>query len=245
MPEIEQMWFLTGWRLKHFHVKPPAVLGVFVPSMLTCGVCVPPQWVPRWAEPCGCASLRRCPHRGPSPASWRTCRGPWWASAWACWSCAATKRVCRSNVPGGSSSSPSSPSSSSPSSGTSSPTSCWGCRSHPLPDEGPPLPSTPLCGPPLHLTPLVTPWTCSLTPNRGFPSQPSQNKHTKKCHFCFKFNPNVKTDHSNPKKLTETFSTDSLQIKGNMSLLLKRDYSSNKVQITAPHIHFEEHYIFL
>lgn len=46
------------------------------------------------------------------------------------------------------------------------------------------------------------------------------------------------------KNLPETFSTDSLQIKGNMSLLLKRDYSSNKVQIAAPHIHFEEHYIF-
>lgn len=134
MPEIEQTWFPT---------QVPCSSQSVCPSVLTRGVCVPPQWVPRWAEPSGCASLRRCPPLGPSPASWRTCRGPWWASAWACWSCAATKRVCRSNVPGGSSSSPSSPSSSSPSSGTSSPTSCWGCRSRPLPDEGPHTPLTP------------------------------------------------------------------------------------------------------
>lgn len=43
MPGIEQMWFLTEWRLKlkHFHVKPPAVLGVFVPPCwLVASVCL-------------------------------------------------------------------------------------------------------------------------------------------------------------------------------------------------------------
>lgn len=104
----------------------------------------PPQWVQRWVEQSGSASHHRCPPRAPSPASWHTCRGPWWESAWGCSSCAATRRVCRSSAPGGSSSFPSSPSSSLPYFGTSLRTSSWGCRSHLLPDEGPPA------GPPPH-----------------------------------------------------------------------------------------------
>ena len=83
---------------------------------------------------CGYASPRRCHRRGRSPASWHTCLGRWWASAWGCSSCAATRRACRRSAPGGCSSSPSSPSSSSPSSGTSSPTSCSVSRSHRPPD---------------------------------------------------------------------------------------------------------------
>lgn len=161
-------------------VKPPAGLGVSVPPVLTRGVCVPPpQWVPRWAEPSGYASLRLCPRLGLSPASWRTCRGPWWASAWACWSCAATKRVCRSNAPGGSLSSPSSPSSSSPSSGTSSPTSCWGCRSRPLPDEGP----TPALHPLVWPTPTLDPISYTLnmfTDSKQRLFLPTKSKQTNK-----------------------------------------------------------------
>lgn len=95
------------------------------------------QWVPRWAVPSGSASPRRCPPRGRSPASWRTCLGRWWASAWDCWFSAATRRVCRNSAPGGSSSSPSLLSFFSPSSGTYLLMSCWGCRYHLPPDEGP------------------------------------------------------------------------------------------------------------
>lgn len=100
--------------------------------------------------------------------------------------------------------------------------------------------------PPLTLDPISYTLNMFTDSKQKLSSQPSQNKQNKKkCHFCFEFNPNVKTDHSNPKIYQKPFSTDSLQIKGNMSLLLKRDYSSNKVQMTAPQINFEEHYIFL
>lgn len=95
------------------------------------------QWAQRWAAPSGSASHPRCPPRGLSPASWHTCLGPWWASAWDCWFSAATRRVCRNSAPGGSSSSPSLLSFFSPSSGTYLLMSCWGCRYHLLPDEGP------------------------------------------------------------------------------------------------------------
>lgn len=101
-----------------------------------CLLCVL-QWVPRWAAPSGSASRLLCPPRGLSQASWPTCLGPWWASAWVCWFSAATKRVFRNSAPGGSSSSPSLPSFFSPSSGTYLLMSCWGCRYHLLPDEGP------------------------------------------------------------------------------------------------------------
>lgn len=97
------------------------------------------QWVQKWAVPFGCASLHPCPPPVRSPVSWLICRAQWWASAWGCWSCAATRSLCINSAPGGCSSSPSSPSSSSPSSGTFSLTSCSGYRSRPLPDDTPTL----------------------------------------------------------------------------------------------------------
>lgn len=96
-----------------------------------------PQWVQRWAVLSGSASPPRCPPRGLSPASWHTCQGLWWASAWGSWFSAATRRASRNSAPGGSSCSPSLPSFFSPSSGTYLRMSCWVCRYPLRPDEGP------------------------------------------------------------------------------------------------------------
>lgn len=167
-----------------------------------------PQWVQRWVVPSGSASHRRCPPRGHSQASWHTCRGLWLVSAWGCWFSAAMKRVCRNSAPGGSSCSPSLPSSFSPSSGTSLHMSCSGCRYHPLPDEGPSL----VPGPHIH---WPFPW-------------PNQGSRMTLVKFLISSQVRHKWNCSKLQINQESFFTDTLQIKETMSLLLKRDYSSNK-----------------